>query len=145
MRDIELNSYLRDVLLSLQPQLKRYACTVSMQAPEQRPIYTDAGAVAQILPNLVMNSLTDVAEPEISIQLHTDGGELHWNYSDNGGGLGADSLLRLFDLFYTTKRHQGGTGLGTHIVYNLVTVRLKWPGNLLTDANAFAFFAQLFC
>ena len=32
-----------------------------------------------------------------------------------------EALGKLFDPFYTTKRGQGGSGLGTHIVYNLVT------------------------
>ncbi|MDP2717036.1 sensor histidine kinase [Rheinheimera sp.] len=129
VRDIELVSYLRDVLLSLQPQLKKYGCSVSLKAPEQLKLHTDPGAIAQILTNLVMNSLlhglTDVAEPQIYLQLQAEQTDLHWHYSDNGCGLDAANLQRLFDPFFTTKRHQGGTGLGTHIVYNLVTVRLK--------------------
>ncbi|WP_166838290.1 two-component regulator propeller domain-containing protein [Rheinheimera pleomorphica] len=129
VRDIELVSYIGDVLLSLQPQLKKYGCNVTLKAPEQLNMHTDPGAIAQILTNLIMNSLlhgiTDVAEPQIHLQLHVEHTELHWHYSDNGSGLDAANLQRLFDPFFTTKRHQGGTGLGTHIVYNLVTVRLK--------------------
>jgi len=36
----------------------------------------------------------------------------------------AELLPRLFEPFFTTKRHQGYSGLGSHIIYNLVTVEL---------------------
>ena len=36
-------------------------------------------------------------------------------------GIEPDILKRLFDPFVTTKRGQGGSGLGTHVIYNLVT------------------------
>ncbi len=41
-------------------------------------------------------------------------------YSDNGRGLTQEQLEKLFHPFFTTKRDQGGSGLGTHITYNLV-------------------------
>ncbi|MBK9656124.1 MAG: HAMP domain-containing histidine kinase [Rhodanobacteraceae bacterium] len=42
-------------------------------------------------------------------------------YRDNGIGMSEDVRLRVFDPFFTTKRGQGGSGLGLHVVYNLVT------------------------
>ncbi|MBZ9613240.1 sensor histidine kinase [Rheinheimera maricola] len=129
VRNIELISYIHDVLLSLQPQLKKRVCQVKLDAPEQLQMYTDAGALAQIITNLVMNSLhhglQDVAQPQIVISLQQQQQQLLLQYSDNGCGMSATDLARLFDPFFTTKRHQGGTGLGSHIVYNLVTVRFN--------------------
>jgi len=129
VRNVELISYIHDVLLSLQPQLKKLACQVKLDVPEQLQMYTDAGALAQIITNLVMNSLhhglQEVPQPQIAISLQQQQQLLHLQYSDNGCGMSATDLARLFDPFFTTKRHQGGTGLGTHIVYNLVTVRFN--------------------
>lgn len=47
------------------------------------------------------------------------------DYLDNGKGMDTAALAKLFAPFYTTKQNQGGSGLGTHIVYNLVTQTLK--------------------
>ncbi len=129
VRDVELVAYLRDVLLSLQPQLKKLSCDVRLDGPAQVQMHTDAGAVAQIITNLVINSLhhglPGIDQPQINISLQQQDQSLLLQYSDNGCGMNETDLARLFDPFFTTKRHQGGTGLGTHIVYNLVTARLK--------------------
>jgi len=45
-------------------------------------------------------------------------------YSDNGCGMTPDIRRRAFDPFFTTRRDDGGTGLGLHIVYSIVTSRL---------------------
>ena len=45
-------------------------------------------------------------------------------FSDNGCGMSLDVRRRAFDPFFTTRRDQGGTGLGLHIVYSIVTNRL---------------------
>lgn len=128
-REIELASYLQDVLLSLQPQLKTVACQFELDCPDNIHWHTDAGAVAQIITNLVMNSIrhafSGITQPQISLSVRQQGRQLLFSYQDNGLGMDAVSLQRLFEPFYTTKRSLGGTGLGAHIVYNLVTARLK--------------------
>lgn len=129
VRDVELVAYLRDVLLSLQPQLRKLGCKVQLDTPDKLVMHTDAGAIAQIITNLVMNSLhhglPSTEQPQIFIVLHQNEEQLQLQFYDNGCGMNDADLARLFDPFFTTKRHQGGTGLGSHIVYNLVTARLK--------------------
>ena len=50
-----------------------------------------------------------------------DGETVVLDYSDDGAGMDADTLAKLFDPFFTTRRGSGGSGLGAHILYNLVT------------------------
>ncbi len=138
-REIELAGYLEDVMLSLLPQLKKINCQFELQCPKDIYWFTDAGAVAQIITNLVLNSVkhafAEQAEPKISLHFSQQGRQLQCDYYDNGCGMSSESLGRLFEPFYTTKRSSGGTGLGAHIVFNLVTARLKGQITVRSAAN----------
>jgi signal transduction histidine kinase len=54
-------------------------------------------------------------------------------FSDNGVGMTPDVQRQAFDPFFTTRRNEGGTGLGLHIVYNLVTQQLG--GRMMLDSR----------
>jgi signal transduction histidine kinase len=53
------------------------------------------------------------------------GGLVELAYADDGKGIPQDLLGRVYDPFFTTRRGNGGSGLGLHIVYNLVTGTLR--------------------
>ena len=61
---------------------------------------------------------------KIVFDVTADESELHLTCRDNGKGMTADALKQVFDPFYTTRREQGGSGLGLYVVYNLVTKAL---------------------
>jgi signal transduction histidine kinase len=79
--------------------------------------------------NLVMNSIihgfseTDVGAIQISITQAN--GEIALTYADNGRGMDDATRTQVFEPFFTTRRGQGGSGLGMNIVYNLVTQTLR--------------------
>jgi signal transduction histidine kinase len=66
-------------------------------------------------------------------------------YRDNGRGIPPEILPRIFDPFFTTKPgEQGGTGLGMHVVYNLVTQKLNGEIQcILAEAGGAAFQLRL--
>ncbi|WP_404397301.1 ATP-binding protein [Idiomarina loihiensis] len=129
IRDINLKSYIEDLVQSLQPHLKKTNHQVRLECADDIFIRCPAGALSQIFTNLILNSLRHafdgIDEGLMVISIRLEGETLQVHYSDNGNGLSETQLKRLFDPFFTTKRDQGGSGLGTHIVRNLVTQTLS--------------------
>ena len=118
-RVFDLQQYIGEVLTSLRPKFKKTAISVQIYCP---------GGLAQVLTNLLMNSLMHAFDAGssglISIVALRDGDTVQIECSDNGKGIAAEHLAQIFDPFFTTKRGHGGTGLGLNIVYNIVTQRL---------------------
>lgn len=125
IRSFNLKTYLNEVLLSLQPKLKGRPVKVEVDCPGDINLDSFPGAVSQIVTNLLMNSLVHGYEHEragtIRIAARVEDGNVVFDYSDDGVGMDQETLGKLFDPFFTTKRGQGGSGLGAHILYNLVT------------------------
>jgi signal transduction histidine kinase len=125
IRSFDLGAYLAEVLLSLQPKLKGRPIKVDVDCPPGLLLESFPGAVSQIVTNMVMNSLVhgfeDAQPGRIAIRAACDDGMVVLDYSDDGAGMDADTLGKLFDPFFTTRRGSGGSGLGAHILYNLVT------------------------
>jgi len=127
-RKFGLRDYLEEVLLSLKPHLKKTAVTVALDCDPKLTIDSYPGAYSQILTNLMMNALMHAYDPgqagRIRIGISQGEGGLRLVFSDDGKGIAPEHLDKIFEPFYTTKRGRGGTGLGLHILYNIVTQRL---------------------
>jgi PAS domain S-box-containing protein len=128
-RTFKVRTYIDEVLLSLQPKLKRTTHSLTVNCPKDVELVSYPGAFSQILTNLVINSLMHGFEHkehgQIVLDVSMESQTLWIQYSDNGKGMADEQCSKIFEPFYTTKRGQGGTGLGLHIVYNLVTQRLN--------------------
>jgi signal transduction histidine kinase len=129
-REFNLKIYLEEVLFSLRPALKKTNIKVQLSCPTNLWLINYPGAISQIITNFVMNSLLHAYEPNQcgTIRLNiiesiNDRIELH--YSDDGKGIPLDIQSKIFDPFFTTKRSNGGSGLGLHLVYNIVHQKLK--------------------
>jgi signal transduction histidine kinase len=128
-RVFNLKQCIDNVLLSLHPKLKTTQHMVTVQCADNLEIDSYPGAFSQIITNFVMNSLIHGFENhkhgQITLQIRREGEKLQLIYGDNGKGMSEQEQSRIFEPFYTTKRDQGGSGLGLHIVYNLVTQTLE--------------------
>jgi len=128
-RSFAVKKYLQDILISLKPHLKKTPHQITVNGEEQIEINSYPGAFSQIITNLVMNSLRH-AYPKgeagnLRFEFKLDSERLIIEYSDDGCGISPENQDKIFEPFFTTARAQGGTGLGLHIVFNLVTQKLQ--------------------
>lgn len=128
-RKFKVKPYLEELLLSLNPLLKNTTHRVVIECPENLEVNSYPGIIAQVITNFITNSLRHGFEKDfsgtISIEFDQFGSLYTLTYRDNGKGMTSDVLERIYDPFFTTKRGaEGGTGLGLHLVYNIVTQKL---------------------
>ena len=135
-REINLHQYLQDVLSSLKPKFKQSNIIIELNCPEDIILFSYPGALAQITNNLVINSLIHAFKPNqtgtVTINAHQQDDTVTLLYCDDGCALDEETKAHLFEPFFTTKRGEGGSGLGAHIVYNLVVQRLRGNIELIT-------------
>lgn len=123
-----LGPYIDEVLHSLAPRLRNEPHDVVVDCDPALVMDSYPGALSQVLTNLLLNALIH-AFPSgrpglISIRARSVDDQIELIFADNGQGVSPAHIDRLFDPFFTTNRAQGGSGLGLHIVYNLVTQSL---------------------
>ena len=98
---------------------------VQIQCDLKKPILAKVGIWHQLILSLFENSVLhgfasmETGRVELIVSEQDD--QLQFIYRDNGAGVPADILRRIFDPFVTSKRGKGNSGLGMHLVYNLVT------------------------
>ena len=137
VRTINLASYINEIMQTLSAELKRFHVTYQYSGEQEVEITTIPGALAQVLTNLVTNSLKHGFENKqqgnITIDVNKAGDMIEINYADDGLGMSQEVLQNIFEPFFTTKRNSGGTGLGMNIVHNII--RQKLQGNISIDSK----------
>ncbi len=128
-RAFNLLEYIQDILISLKPKLKKGKIEVEVNCPDDIILDSYPGPFAQVLTNFIMNSLMHGFEGrnegKITIDADARGeSEVMLQYRDNGKGIEPEHVSHIFDPFFTTKRNKGGTGLGLHMVFNIVHTTL---------------------
>ena len=120
-RHIDLAEYLPGVIASLGSLIRRHHLEVRWTHQGDLRCDTAPGTWAQILTNLIENAgvhaYADGGPIDIDCQRAGDFAIL--SVRDYGRGLSDQVRERIFQPFVTTRRNQGGTGLGLHLVHNL--------------------------
>ena len=128
-RTFDLGDLTEQVVMSLRPGLRKHNLTLTVDCQPNLTMNSYPGPYGQVLTNLFLNSVAhafpDGKPGAVDIQVRESGKDnVEIIFSDNGCGMSLDVRRRAFDPFFTTRRDQGGTGLGLHIVYSIVTNRL---------------------
>lgn len=124
-RAFNLKRYTEEVLISLRPRIKKTPLKVELNCPDNIEINSYPGAYSQIITNLVVNAIMHAYEPDqpgtLSLDFTLDHDDVLFEFSDDGKGIDEGIIGRIFDPFFTTKRGAGGSGLGLHILYNIIS------------------------
>ena len=125
-RRFNLRDLVREVLVSLRPSLRKANVDVHVDDGADIPMDSFPGALSQVLINLVDNCIVH-AFPQVDcrlIRIHIaplQPSRVLIEVIDNGVGIPEAVIGRIFDPFFTTRLGRGGSGLGLHLAYNIVT------------------------
>ncbi|WP_325341736.1 sensor histidine kinase [Xylophilus sp.] len=121
---------LDEAVLDGDPRLRRWdpADPIALRLDLAPGLEMDSypGPLEQTVSNLVDNALAhafgDPPAGRIAITARADGDDhVLLSVEDDGRGIPPQLRSQVFEPFYTTNRHRGGTGLGLHIVHQLVS------------------------
>jgi C4-dicarboxylate-specific signal transduction histidine kinase len=128
-REFEIGEYIKEIFMTFHNQIKQLPIEINIQTTSEIIILSYPGIIAQIISNLIQNSLfhafDDGRDGQIDVYIKEDETYVIIEYKDNGKGIEPNFITKVYEPFITTKRNQGGSGLGLNIVYNLITQKLK--------------------
>lgn len=138
-RVFDLGRYLAETVESIGPRLRQTSHRLELDCPPGIVVDSYPGPLAQAITNLVLNALQHAFDEGeaglIRVQASSAPADrVRIEVSDDGRGVPAAVASRVFEPFFTTRRGRGGSGLGLHVVYNLVSgplsgsVRVESPG-----------------
>lgn len=125
-RRFQLAEVVHEIAVTLQPSLKRTPYALTTEVAPELALDSFPGPLGQVLANLVNNAVihgfAGRDHGQIRILGEAEGDDqVRLTVTDDGCGIPPELHHRVFDPFYTTRMGQGGSGLGLHIVYNVVT------------------------
>jgi len=114
---------------ALKPEWSRRRCSVSVEGDAAVQLHASTSLVFQVVSNLVMNALMhaypDNAAGPVRFRIErTTADEGLLVYEDEGRGVSAEVLRRMWEPFFTTRRGTGGTGIGMNVVWSLIVGQL---------------------
>jgi len=125
-RRFDLAVQLRETLHTLRHRFDRAKVSLVTELPTNILMDSVPGAISQIIINLAENTLAHAFVPGTGSSLTVSARQIAQDrveitVADDGRGISRDILPKIFDPFFTTNRGAGNTGLGLHIVHNLIT------------------------
>jgi PAS domain S-box-containing protein len=124
-RTFDLAEVVEENINMLRPGYKHSPHKIESRVPQGISMDSYPGPLGQVIVNLVGNAMKHAFEGveagSLTVDAKTAGDFVTLTFRDDGIGMSDDVRQRAFDPFFTTKFGHGGSGLGLHIVFNLVT------------------------
>lgn len=127
-RQFDLRESTDQIIASLRPVLRKSQIALTVDVPSGILMDSYPGSYGQVLTNLFLNSVVhafpDGRAGSVIVEARQGRDDVDIFVSDDGVGMNEEIQRRALDPFFTTRRNEGGTGLGLHIIFNLVTQQL---------------------
>jgi len=147
IRKFQLNQFILETIQNLIGENMILAEQVFCEFDDEIQVYTDIEALKDILKQLILNSVlhgfknNQAGKIEIRTHLSSDKHTIQFIYADSGTGMNEEDLKRIFDPYFVAKKSgltdaKKGSGLGTNLIFNLVTSSLKGELSVSSPANS---------
>lgn len=124
-RHFMINDFLQEIESTLHHIFKANPHTLSFELDKDVELNSFPGVLSQVISNLInnalMHGLDGIEAGSITVKTQVRKHQVQIDVQDNGIGMEDGVKNRIFEPFFTTKLGKGGSGLGMHIVHNLVT------------------------
>ncbi len=137
-RSFDLGELTGQVLIGLRPELRRRNLVLGLECQHGLPMDSLPGPYGLVLTNIVHNAIVhafpDGRAGTITLKAGASGVDnVEIIVSDDGCGMTSEVRRRAFDPFFTTRRREGATGLGLHIVHSMVVDQLEGRLSLTSE------------
>lgn len=121
--------FCKQVTDTVLPMANKHGVQLVLNFEEELEVTSQQGLLAQVLIQLVQNTLThafkdDDLDKVITIGIANKQNTVELIFEDNGKGIDNSLHKKVFDPFFTTTRNDGSTGLGLSLVSNIVHHKL---------------------
>ena len=125
---LHMQPFLEQVLRMTSQNGSRPEHSIVLNCPADLKVFLPRMTLVQVLNQLLCNArshgLTEGVSGTVKLNARVLDGGLVLEVVDDGEGMSAETLDRLFEPFFTTRRGRGNVGLGAHLVHSLVTRRM---------------------
>ncbi|MGF1742470.1 ATP-binding protein [Vibrio profundum] len=141
--EFSLNELVSSCIFLLSHDLQRKGIKVNFSQDDNvdLSVKSCSGLLSQVMINLIKNAeihaFQKVETPEISINAVKMDQFAEIVVRDNGVGIPKSDITKVFQPFFTTKRGNGGTGLGLSLAHNIVVHRLKGKVDIISKVGEF--------
>ena len=138
-RHFNLHNYLHHIELALRSKFINTDHRIVIECQDEITIDSFPGALSQVVINLINNSLIHafdgIEQGTITIKVQRTMHGVVIIFSDDGKGIAPDKLPKIFSQYYTSKAHEGGTGLGLYLVKSIVEKKLAGQLHCHSELN----------
>ncbi|MGA2002478.1 MAG: ATP-binding protein [Terriglobales bacterium] len=122
LEEIDLRKILEEVAVLASPDAARHGVTLVRELPEDAlMVRVDADLMKQAILNLVINGVQAMAKGgTLAVAASREDEMIVGEVRDQGIGIPPDAQEKIFELYFTTKGDQGGSGIGLAQTYQIM-------------------------